>query len=127
MLMPEMEPVSYLEVDVRMEDLGPVVHDGRDQRILVRNFDVQDKGASFIWCLRWALDKSVKCHIGMRRNFCMGNQADISLCTHCEVGFPSVDVRVVGLKPDVFYFISGELLELLHIIERCPSLFPTPI
>lgn len=35
-----------------------------------------------------------------------------------------MDVGVVGLKPDVLYFISGELLELLHIIERCPSLSP---
>ncbi len=38
-----------------------------------------------------------------------------------------MDVRVIGLKPDVVYFISGELLELLHIVERCPSLSLTPI
>ena len=39
---------------------------------------------------------------------------EIISCTYTKVGFPSIDISVVGLKLDVVYFVSGELFKLLH-------------
>ena len=48
---------TYLEVDVWMENLCGVIDDGRDERILVRNPDIQLKDTSFIGSLCWTLQR----------------------------------------------------------------------
>ena len=48
---------TYLEVDVRMENFCAVIDNGRDERILVRNPDIQLKDTSFIGGLCWTLQR----------------------------------------------------------------------
>ena len=51
---------AYLEVDVRMENLCAVIDNGRDERVLVRNPDIQLKDPSFIGSLCWTLQRLEK-------------------------------------------------------------------